>query len=956
MKKVIAMICNKHLLTIIMFLALSACIKPVCASAASYARIPEGDYKLNSKVKSNMMLDVNGGGSADGANIQIYQNNYDSYAQIYRITHVKDGWHKICNVASGKAVDVAGGSKKSGTNVHQYKYNGSDAQLWRFYPVSSGYYQIQNKLKCYLDVAGGGKSNGTNVCVYAKNSSNAQKWKLINEKQANIAKKTYKINTKLKSNMMLDVDGGSSLDGANIHIYHDNDDSMAQQFVIEHVKDGWYRIRNVASNKVVDVESGSTKSGTNVRQHTYNGTAAQLWRFYSVSGGYYIRSKLGCYLDVNGGSNWDGANVQVHKKNDSNAQKWKLIPQVLPTKVTLNVSAVTLDKIGASKKITATVAPANATQKTILWSTSNSKVATVTKDGTVKAIGSGQATVTARTANGKTAKAQIKVDDGCVEIDEDYYSINTKLASNMMLDVAGNGAVDGANVQICASNDTNAQKFRVRKVGNGWYELINTYPSTCLDVAGGSNWNGANVQIHKSNGTAAQRWRFYRAENGYYYIMNQTGRYLDVHAANKNNGANVVIWEKNSSAAQQWKFVKTNQAHVNIANGLYRISAKTGKNLALDVAGSGWADGTNIQIHEYNNSMAQMFTVQNTDDGWYKLVNAFSGKCLDVAGAGANNGTNVQLCSDNGTNAQKWRFYPSGDGNCFIIKSKVGTNLCLDVAGGGTNNGTNVAIWEQNGSAAQKWELAEAKIIELRGIGLNSGDFTMDKIGATKNLSVSYEPSNASAAGTAVSWESSNTSVARVTNGVVTAVGAGSAKITAKSYNGKTASVMVTVVSETQSVGYANPVRSANAKWSKSIESSSGCQHDIQNVPQGTPVYAIDNGTIICQQRYEVIGGVKKLVSYGNVIDFTSSDGKTTAKYAHLSRFEKCGLLVPSNQTVKKGWSGATKTHTCGNYSVRKGECIGYVGTTGNSTAPHLHFEIKINGVRKNPPNYVKIN
>lgn len=945
----------KYLVVLTMFIALSVWIRPVPASAAAYVKIAEGDHKLSTKVKSNMMLDVCGGSSADGMNIQIYQNNDDSYAQSYRITHVKNGWHKICNVSSGKALDVAGGSKKSGANVQLYTYNGSDAQLWRFYPVSGGYYQIQNKLGCYLDVAGGGKVNGTNVCVYTKNTTNAQKWKLINEKQTDIGKKTYKINTRLKGDMMLDVFGGSPANGANIQIYHDNDDSMAQQFTIEHVKNGWYKIRNTASNKVVDVEGGSTKSGANVRQYTYNGTDAQLWRFYAVSGGHYIRNKLGHYLDVGGGSTADGANVQVHKRNDTNAQKWRLIQQILPTKVTLDTSTVTFTKMGASRKMTAKVAPANATQKTIQWSTSNSKVATVTKDGVIKAAGNGEATITASTSNGKTAKAQVKVNDGCVEINEGYYSLNTKLAPDMMLDVAGNGAVDGANVQICASNGTGAQKFYVRKVGNGWYELDNTYPRKCLDVAGVDNYkNGANVQIYRHNGTDAQRWRFYRAQEGYYFIMNQRGRYLDVSGANKKNGANVVIWDKNGSDAQKWRLVKTDREYVNIANGLYRISTKVGKRLALDVVGSGAADGTNIQIHGYNDSMAQMFTIKNTDDGWYKIVNPFSGKCLDVAGGGTNNGTNVQLHSENGTSAQKWRFYPAGDGECLIIKSKAGSALCLDVAGGGTKNGTNVAVWEQNGSAAQKWELTETKIIGLRGIGLGCGDFTL-KVGDTKNISVSYEPSNASAAGTAVSWETSNASVARVANGVVTAAGPGSARITARSYNGKTAAVTVTVKQEAQNAGYANPVRNANAIWSRSIEKNSGCQHDIQNVPQGTPVYAIADGIITCQQKYEVIGGVKKLVSYGNVIDLTSSDGKTTAKYAHLSRFEKCGVLIPSNQTYRKSASGATKTYTCGSYPVRKGECIGYVGTTGNSTGPHLHFEIKINGVRKNPPDHVRI-
>ena len=91
--------------------------------------------------------------------------------------------------------------------------------------------------------------------------------------------------------------------------------------------------------------------------------------------------------------------------------------------------------------------------------------------------------------------------------------------------------------------------------------------------------------------------------------------------------------------------------------------------------------------------------------------------------------------------------------------------------------------------------------------------------------------------------------------------------------------------------------------------------------PTGTPVYAAGNGTVEWAARR---GG------YGNYIIVKHSNGYKTA-YAHLSRYAK-GL--------RKG------------RRVRQGEIIGYVGSTGASTGPHLHYEVYINGT---PVNAMKL-
>lgn len=91
--------------------------------------------------------------------------------------------------------------------------------------------------------------------------------------------------------------------------------------------------------------------------------------------------------------------------------------------------------------------------------------------------------------------------------------------------------------------------------------------------------------------------------------------------------------------------------------------------------------------------------------------------------------------------------------------------------------------------------------------------------------------------------------------------------------------------------------------------------------PVGTPIYAADSGTI------ELEGWGR---GYGNQIVINHGGGKKT-RYAHLSKFY-----------VEKG------------EKVTKGQAIAAMGSTGNSTGPHLHFEVIINSVKYNPLNYIK--
>ena len=82
--------------------------------------------------------------------------------------------------------------------------------------------------------------------------------------------------------------------------------------------------------------------------------------------------------------------------------------EVVPvTGITLSSSSVTVLE-GETAKVTATVTPSNATNKTVTWTSSNTSVATVS-GGTITGVSAGTATITAKTSNGKTATVSVTV-------------------------------------------------------------------------------------------------------------------------------------------------------------------------------------------------------------------------------------------------------------------------------------------------------------------------------------------------------------------------------------------------------------------------------------------------------------------------------------------------------------------------------------------------------------------
>lgn len=95
-----------------------------------------------------------------------------------------------------------------------------------------------------------------------------------------------------------------------------------------------------------------------------------------------------------------------------------------------------------------------------------------------------------------------------------------------------------------------------------------------------------------------------------------------------------------------------------------------------------------------------------------------------------------------------------------------------------------------------------------------------------------------------------------------------------------------------------------------------------QRGAEGTPIRATASGVVKIVRQFNLHGGIVG-IDHGQGV---------TSTYLHMSKFA-----------------------TTEGASVRKGDVIGYVGTTGRSTAPHLHWGVAVNGVQVNPMQWVKV-
>lgn len=581
--------------------------------------VVDGDYYISTALDNNKVLEIDDRHiSSNSANAQLWDLLKETN-QVFSVKHIGDGYYNLICQKSGKYLEVEGGNTAVGSNVQQYDGNGTDAQQWVIRETGDGYFYIISKCNgLYLDVDNASTGNGTNLKVFTGYSTNAQKWRFTLLGSHTFCDGDYYISSALNNNKVLDIDAQQiSNNTANAQLW-DLLKGQNQVFTVRYIGDGYYNIICKESGKYLEIENGYASAGTNVQQYESNGTDAQQWVIKEVENNYfYIASKLnGLCLDVDNFGVDNGTNIKVYSAYLSNAQKWRFMPlgtqtisdgdyyisTALDIKKVLDIDAGHISDNMANAQLWELLNWEN--QVFSLKYNDNGYYNIIcNKSGKYLEVEGGNIEVGSNVqqydGNGTDAQQWVIKEAG-----DGYYYIVSK-CNGLYLDVDNRNTVNGTNVKVYTGYISDAQKWRFMPLGTQTIDDGEYYISTALDEskvldidAGEISDNNANAQLWELLNLENQVFSLRYNDNGYYNIIcKQSGKHLEVEGGNIEVGSNVQQYDENGTDAQQWVIKPTGDGYFNIVsrcNGLY-----------LDVDNGNTGNGTNVKVYTGYSTNAQ---------------------------------------------------------------------------------------------------------------------------------------------------------------------------------------------------------------------------------------------------------------------------------------------------------------------------------------------------------------
>ena len=463
-----------------------------------------GTYEIVSSMNNNKVLDIKSGSKNSGAYVQLYDWN-GSGAQQYEIIKNQNGYYTIKNVRSGLYIGIQTNWKTMGNNNRFVQGVNASNKSAQFIIArnSNGYWVISSAWdsRYVMDLSGASLNNGTKIQIYTSHGTGAQEWKLL-----------------------------------NIQSIRNEIDVFASQNK-NVLADGVYFIASSANTSyVLDVSGGSLNNNANVQLYHNHGTNAQGWKVSHDAMGYVTFTNVGSnkVLDVSSGIAANNRNIQQYQSNGSYAQKWIVVKDGNGYKI---VSAIidnyVLDLSGGRvedrRNIQLYESHGTSAQR---WCFSKFETERDKLNNMAKTYNS--------------------------DIEEATYVISNFAYPDFVIDVSGGQKTNNRNVQIYQSNNTNAQKWYLKKDSAGYITFMNVNSDKALDVSGGIAANNRNVQQYQSNGSYAQKWIAKKNSDGSITFVSalDSNFVLDISSGVVQNNKNIQLYQSNGTNAQKFKLTR----------------------------------------------------------------------------------------------------------------------------------------------------------------------------------------------------------------------------------------------------------------------------------------------------------------------------------------------------------------------------------------------------------------
>lgn len=463
---------------------------------------------------------------------------------------------------------------------------------------------------------------------------------------------------------------------------------------------------------------------------------------------------------------------------DGQGAKATVTVNVIVEAESVEVSGAKHVAINGTVTLAATVAPENATDKTVTWTTDNDKIATVDKNGVLTGVAEGKVVVTATTANGKSANISVYVTKVAIDGTQDeVYNTVDAFATNgedivtvkdvvlfgdkglyMFADITDKFVGKNSHMEcVLTFGDTVAdgKTFQVRLYANGSIRAFK-YDSTIVNS--NVNWKWGEDK-GKSD----------LIKNIIYTVnKTETGYAVEMFASYEAFGVTEKP-EKMMIHPGVWAYTAADLKSSKMTNGLYKLGEadllSTEKCLAFDQYGYAAKMTSPAEV------------VANAGD----LVSGVFKFAVTVKGT-----INSQQTIEGLT------FNCEGFDSSWVTEAGKGVyNFAIPQEKQAEfESGKTITVINGKHGACGTFILTLSNAIPVQSIEITGAAPTI--VGGTVNLGVTYNPANADIYKD-VTWTTDNEQIATVENGVVTGTGLGVATFTATTANGKTASAKILV-------------------------------------------------------------------------------------------------------------------------------------------------------------------